>query len=263
MKESDHAQDASPAPDEGQPRPDTEGPSLTKAEVAALFGVTPRTVNNWMDRGCPNERGPDGRCLFDATAVRAWRQDLKAEESASPGGPTDFASRANLVKADLVRKLTQARRQELELAAERGLKDLELADTIRGAKTHDDMLAISREVCALIGSGALNPTRARAIQQSLGDMRRHLKEHLDSGGAEDSERIVLLSDEGVRLVDDFEAIVSDERRGQILEHVSHERQVDEEEHPNLDLAALSPEEAEELGLDPDDLDTDPLGAEAP
>lgn len=243
-----------PAPDSGDSPPDRA--LLTKAEVAALFEVTPRTVNNWMDRGCPSERASDGRCLFDAAAVRAWRQgDLRGvDESGTPGGPgpADLASRATLAKAELVRRLTQAKRQEMELAAERGLKDLELAETIRGASTHDDMLAISREVCALIGSGGLSPTRGRAIQALLGEMRRSLKEHLGAQGDEDPERIVLLSEEGTRLVEDFEAILSDERRAQVLEHVARERAVDEEESPYVDLAALSPEEvaeAEELGLD--------------
>ena len=259
----DHVPDQ---PEQGPPPPpppgaDSEGgppdrPLLTKAEVAALFEVTPRTVNNWMDRGCPWERGPGGRCLFDAAVVRAWHQ-ADSEGKAQPGsprpGPGDHASRATLAKAELVRRLTQAKRQEMELAAERGLKDLELAETIRGASTHDDMLAISREVCALIGSGGLSPTRGRAIQALLGEMRRSLKEHLDSGGGEEPERLMLLSEEGARLVEDFEAIVSDERRARVLEQVAREREVDEEENPNLDLAALTPEEAQELGLELDDL----------
>lgn len=257
----DHASEqAAPArvsqPDAQPPDP----PLLTKTEVAALFGVTPRTVNNWMDRGCPSKRGSDGRCLFDEEAVRAWRlTDAADGEPAADGGgasPADPSARATLAKAELVRKLTQARRQELELAAERGLKDLELAETIRGASTHDDMLAISREVCALIGSGALSPTRGRAIQGLLGEMRRSLKEQLGAGDGEEPERIVLLSEEGTRLVEDFEAIVSDERRARVLEHMAAERAIDEEENPNVDLAALSPEEAEELGLEPGGLRPD-------
>ena len=35
--------------------------------------------------------------------------------------------------------------------------------------------------------------------------------------------------------------------------MAREREVDEEENPNLDLAALTPEEAQELGLELDDL----------
>ena len=246
---------APPTPPAPPPGPEDRPQGLlTKAEIAALFGVTRRTVTNWLARGCPSEEGPGGRRLFNEPAVRAWHQARAREDDEEPVPlrPGDPAARATLAKAELVRKLTQAKREEMELAAERGLKDLELAEKIRGASTHDDMLAISREVCALIGSGGLSPTRGRAIQGLLGEMRRSLKEHLGSGEGEEPEQLMLLSEEGARLVEDFEAIVSDERRARALQHMARERSLDEEENPNVDLAALTPEEAEELGLDLDD-----------
>lgn len=240
--------------------------TVTKAELAEALNVKPRTVTRWVAKGCPNERGPAGQLLFDLAEVVAWRRQRDAEavdDDADERGPPPAAdpTQATLRKAELARKLTLARRTELELAAERGLKDLELGDKIRAAKTHDDMLAISSEVCALIGSGDLSPTRGRAIQALLAEMRRSLKEHLGAEGGEDPERIVLLSEEGTRLVEDFEAIVSDERRAQILEHVAQQRAVDEEESPNVDLAALTPDEAEALGLDLPDGGDDALGGE--
>lgn len=38
-------------PEQGGDRDITEGKLLTPAEVAALFGVDPRTVSRWSDRG--------------------------------------------------------------------------------------------------------------------------------------------------------------------------------------------------------------------
>jgi hypothetical protein len=66
-------------------------------------------------------------------------------------------------------------------------------------------------------------------------MRHSLKEHRHSEAAEEPERIILLTTEGRQLVEDFEAIVSDGRRAALLDHVRAEREIDEEEYPNIDM----------------------------
>lgn len=225
---------------------------LTRAQLAKALGVNPRTVTGWVGEGCPCTR--DGnRLQFDETAVRAWRakRGSHASDAASPsdGDAPPFTSRDSLARAELVRKLTVARKNELELAAEKGLKDLDLASRIRGAKTHDDMLAISSEVCALVGSGSLSPVRGRTIQGLLAEMRHSLKEHRDTEVDEDTERFVPLTNDGARLVEDFEAIVSDERRAALLDHVREQRALDEAEHPNVDLADGVEEETDPTGAD--------------
>lgn len=223
---------------------------LTRAQLASALSVNPRTVTGWVSEGCPCTR--DGnRLLFDEAAVRAWRakRGNQAADGATPSeGDAPLTSRDSLARAELVRKLTVARKNELELAAEKGLKDLDLASRIRGAKTHDDMLAISSEVCALVGSGALSPARGRTIQGLLAEMRHSLKEHRDTEVDEDAERFVPLTNDGASLVEDFEAIVSDERRAALLDHARGQRVLDEAEHPNVDLAEGVEEDTDPPGV---------------
>ncbi len=224
--------------------------TLTRAEVAKALGVSPRTVTTWVAEGCPRTRDGE-RDLFDAVEVRRWREGRAASPAAPPatsvaGGAAGPAGdgldvglppRDSLVRAELVRKLTIARKNELELAAEKGLKDLDLGARIRAAKSHDDMLTISSEVCALVGTGALSPARGRTIQGLLAEMRHSLKQHRDTEVDEEAERFVLLTDDGLQLVEAFESIVSDERRALVLAHVRAARAQDESEQPDLDLAA--------------------------
>jgi phage terminase Nu1 subunit (DNA packaging protein) len=213
---------------------------LTRAQLAKALGVSARTVTTWVSEGCPCTR-QGTRDLFDEAAVRAWRAERQRGAQGATAGTTDgldpqLPSRDSLVRAELVRKLTIARKNEMELAAEKGLKDLDLGARIRAAKTHDDMLTISSEVCALVGTGSLSPARGRTIQGLLAEMRHSLKQHRDNEVDEDAEHFVPLTEEGVQLVSDFEAIVSDERRVQVLEHVRGQRALDEAETPNVDLA---------------------------
>ena len=53
-----------------------------------------------------------------------------------------------------------------------------------------------------------------------------------------------MTSEGARLLRAFEAIVSDERRLTVLQHVDREAAADLEENPNVDLARASPLSAE-------------------
>lgn len=216
-------------------------PALTRAQLAKALGVSARTVTSWVSEGCPCTR-EGNRDLFDEAKVRAWRAGRQraaptaAGATAGEGLEQSLPSRDSLVRAELVRKLTIARKNEMELAAEKGLKDLDLGARIRAAKTHDDMLTISSEVCALVGTGSLSPARGRTIQGLLAEMRHSLKQHRDNEVDEDAEQFVPLTEQGIKLVEDFEAIVSDERRALVLDHVRGQRAIDEAETPNVDLA---------------------------
>lgn len=214
--------------------------SLTRGQLAKALGVSSRTVTTWVSEGCPCTR-EGNRDLFDEAKVRAWRADRQrtmptAGATAVEGLEQSLPSRDSLVRAELVRKLTIARKNEMELAAEKGLKDLDLGARIRAAKTHDDMLTISSEVCALVGTGSLSPARGRTIQGLIAEMRHSLKQHRDNEVDEDADQFVPLTEEGIKLVEDFEAIVSDERRALVLDHVRGQRAIDEAETPNVDLA---------------------------
>jgi len=149
----------------------------TKADIASVFGVRPRTVNRWLEQGCPHSRDERGRPLLDVNEVRRWRAGAPGVGGGDEGaGPADaLASRSSLAKVELARKLTAAKRNELEFAAERGLRDLGLGDKIRAASTYDDLVEISKEVGALLGSGSLAPARGRAIQALLAEARHNMR----------------------------------------------------------------------------------------
>ncbi len=204
---------------------------MTKAQVAALFGVSTRTVTAWVARGCPVTARPGRPHLFSEAEVRHWR---RGEE-----GPKGSPSSETLRKAELARKLTLARRNELELAAERGLPDLQLDEQIRAARTHDDLMEISKEVGALLGSGSLSPARGRAIQSLLAEARHNMREHRQAEGNDEPDRLILLTSEGAELVRMFEAVCSEERRAGILAHVQAEAEIDLTEHPNVDMARMA------------------------
>lgn len=213
--------------------------TLTKADVARVFGVSKRTVTSWVAKGCPVTPQPGRSHLFNEDEVREWRKRaLGVGED-----PSVAASRDNLARAELARKITLARRNELELAAERGLRDLDLDEQIRAAKTHDDLMEISKEVGALLGSGALSPARGRAIQSLLAEARHNMKEHREASGDDDLERLLLITEEGGELVRLFEGMISDERRESILVTVRAEAELDLIEFPNVDLTRTSQEGA--------------------
>jgi len=226
------------------PEPTDPPRPLTKADVARIFDVSTRTVTAWVKKGCPVTIRPGRPHLFNEDELREWKR--RDEESE---GRAISASQDTLRRAELARKLTLARRNELELAAERGLPDLRLDEQIRAAKTHDDLMEISKEVGALLGSGALSPSRGRAIQALLAEARHNMRAHREAEGDEEPERLILLTSEGAELVRAFEGICSDERRQGILDHVHAEADVDLAQYPNVDMARAALEEEGDPGQD--------------
>jgi len=52
--------------------PDTDGPALAPGEVARLFGVDPKTVCRWAQKGkLRGFRTPGGHWRFQRTVIRA------------------------------------------------------------------------------------------------------------------------------------------------------------------------------------------------
>jgi hypothetical protein len=218
---------------------------LTLDQLAEALRVTKRTAARYVKKGCPSSE--DGQWFSEAEA-RAWCAQeglrllppLTPDTPRAPSAPATAARASGALdvkKADLARKLTLAQKAQREMAAERRLKDLGLDEKIRAVQTHDDLLTYTKEVMALVGSGELSATRGQTLRSLVAVAGRTLKAKRETEGGDEPERLYLASSQGIALLEAFEWIVSDERRSEILAHVRREREVDEEEHPNVDLAA--------------------------
>jgi phage terminase Nu1 subunit (DNA packaging protein) len=84
--------------------PKRSGQTVNRADMAAIIGVVPNTITEWVRRGCPVlERGSHGReYQFDTAAVIQWRMDcLQAEMMERDGAAPDFdRDRARKMQAD-------------------------------------------------------------------------------------------------------------------------------------------------------------------
>ncbi|MCO5171143.1 MAG: terminase small subunit [Planctomycetes bacterium] len=210
---------------------------MDKHELADRVGVSIRTIERWLKIGCPHARDAMGQLVFDEHAVRAWARDrdlLRGRpdpnvESRSLLSDGPVATRENLTKAEIARKISIVRRNELEIAAEKGLKGLDLAQRIREAGTLDELNAIGREVAALVASGSLVAARATALRQLLGDARRGLLAAARDSRGDDDDRVVLCSTRGLRVLQAFEALVSDARQARVEAFVAAELEQDLQE----------------------------------
>ena len=230
---------------------------LTLDQLADALQVTKRTATRYVKKGCPSSE--DGQ-LFNEAEVRAWcaQEGLRllpppatsAPSVAQPAGAAapPVASRASLQTAELARRLTIARKNELELAAEKGLKDLGLGERIRAAKTHADLLEFTKQVIELVGEGSMSPVRARSLQGLLAQAARQLKASRETDSDGETERLILTTEEGGELVEAFEGIVSDERRAECTAFVLDAAARDLEENPNVDLAEHLAEDPDEVAL---------------
>ncbi len=218
---------------------------LTKKELAFALSVSPRTINRWLklEPPCPSEVDPTtDRRIFNRSETVLWRA-ANLDPDSENANLLPLGSKASLAKAELVRRLTVAKKNERDLANEKALKDLGLDVKILAAKSYEDYVAVDLEIGALLARGVLSPARARAIQAVIADARQNTKAHREESDEDEPQRLILLTEEGARLVRDFEGIISDPRREAILEHLAKEWAIDKEENPNTDLAAL-PEETE-------------------
>lgn len=224
--------------------------SLGKAQIARVMGVSVRTVERWLSRGCPHTKSK-GKILFAEHEVRRWQQgealtgrtgrpshEDALPEAAPPHaqqvpGSAPVASKQSLARAELARKISIAKKNELEVAAEKALKDLGLDQKIRAAGTHEDLFRLNQEVAALIASGVLLPGRGQALQRVLAEARQNLRaQREDEGPSSDPERSFLCTEDAATLARVFDCIVSDQHRQAVLQF-AHERAADDlRDHPD-------------------------------
>lgn len=203
-----------------------------KASLARALGVTERTIERWVKRGCPS-RKVGGKLVFSEAAVRKWAsaQGLSGElgrpsyESVLGHGPEPATASVDgapaptatsLAKAELVGKIARASKVQLEVQQEKNLKDLGLGDRIREARTLEALGEVTSEVAALLAEGAIKPERATALRQLISEKHEQLQRL--EGNRDDplGGRVLLCTAEVEPLVRMFEALVNGWRRRWLL-----------------------------------------------
>ncbi len=90
---------------------------IGQTEIAAIFGVTPRTINEWQDAGMPVavQGGPGVPGEYDSEACIRWRVEREVAKVQGPETPKDRLAR--LQGDDLEMKLARERGKLIEKAA--------------------------------------------------------------------------------------------------------------------------------------------------
>jgi len=221
--------------------------TVDKHALARALGVATRTVERWVQQGCPHTRDDAGGLVFVLAEVHAWREQATADgpRSGVPGGtpersalpptldsPRPAAPREAAQRADAVKKIAQARQQEHDLEQEKGLKDLDLADRIKAAKSTDDLLQIALETTSLVARGAMKHQRAQALRQLLSYAYRALKER--QATEETDGRIFLLTEQAREVAETFDRIGNGWRRRWLVVAARQHLEEDERELPGWD-----------------------------
>jgi len=222
---------------------------LSKRQLAQALGVSVRTVERYAQRGCPSSK-VKGQVRFSLREVRSWRESQG--NTGRPGRPSHMdvlpsspapsapvASKQSLAKAELARKISIARKNELEVASERALKDLGLDRKIREARGFRDLVAINQEIAALLASGSLLPSRGQAIQRLMAEARQNMLAQQDAGREHADGRVFLCTEEGGLMLRVFEGIVANARREIVLRVLKEQAEADLQENPNVDTGAAA------------------------
>lgn len=116
----------------------------------------------------------------------------------------------------------------------------DLAQLVRGAQTHDDLLAAGKAVALQVIDG-MDPDVAARLTQLLTEMRQSVK-----GRAlepkEVAEAVLPVTEEAAPLLEAFEGITDDERRARVLEWVQEQAEEDRRARPSLDTGGAAAEE---------------------
>lgn len=223
----------------------------TKQDVTSTYGVAARTVERWMRAGLPHQKGPDGAVYFDPVAVGAWAaaRGIKPSTSAAGlDGQAPLSTREAAQRADVAKKIAQAKRQEHELQQEKGLAALGLDERVRSAKTASDLADVAQEVTALVAAGALASQRGHALRQLLSETRQALRMREAAGSAEDG-RVALVTAEARQVAELFDRLVNGWRRLWVRDAVLAHVAADALEFPPTAAEGATAQRLAALGLD--------------
>lgn len=210
----------------------------TRQELADHYGVALRTITNWLQAGCPRTT-EQGQPRFLVEQVDAWldAHGRRPRPQTAPAADTmpslgSGTARDAAARADAVKKIAQARHQEHELQQERGLRDLDLADRIKTARTADEIVELALEVAGLVAKGSMKHQRAQALRQLLGQVHRALRER--QARQDQDGRLFLLSREAREVAEAFDNLANGWRRRWLAQATLAHLAEDERELPGWD-----------------------------
>lgn len=212
---------------------------VNKQELAKALSVAVRSVERWVQQGCPCTHG-DGGLVFVVEEVSAWRARLAEQAGGADDEPTTAAagSRANRLRAQTAKDLLSAKKCEHELRQETRLKGAGLDERIRAASTHKELFHLTREVAALIGAGDMLAARGTVLRQLLADARRALT--LATPEEQKKAAVFLVTAQAREVAVRFDRLVNGWRRRWIEEAL--------ELHMAADQAELPEQQADDDGF---------------
>lgn len=227
---------------------------VSKSDLARMLGVTLRSVERYQQRGCPCAHDDEGRVWFDPAVVQRWLEEQRIPAREASDGPPQGShepspgavSKDALHRAELARKLSIARKNELEIQAEKGLKELGLDLKIRGAKTLSQLAEVCAEFAAYVSSGTIQPQRSNALRQTLNMLERALRAR--ESETKDDGRVFMVTAQARHLCDTFDRIGNGWRRAWLLDAAARHLEEDKRELPGFDKDMTSTLAALQLDL---------------
>lgn len=160
------------------------GNKVNRTELAATFGVSLPTVDQWVRDGCPFDQRGAGKgkpWVFDTADVAAWRE-ARARDDGTDDEGADLKRHADRLKAR-------------KLMAEAGLAELELAQKMGLVAPVAEFERAQAKVFAVIQQNVMNVV-SRAALSLVGEtdevrfkevLRRELADALEKAAGADIE----------------------------------------------------------------------------
>lgn len=177
---------------------------------------------------------PPGEAPSEEPELTGQAKAVAAAAAKRAAANADAAgTRGDLARARLEQSALRARRTELALQSELGLKGLGLGDMIREAKSLEALARVGLEVAARDAEGALTPVRSRSLKAQLTEARQLLQAHA-AQPKEEADHVALYRAETLEVAEAFDKLVSDERRARVRAFVLAALEEDLRELPNVD-----------------------------
>ena len=139
--------------------------------------------------------------------------------------------------ADIVRWYKQGNLPDVSQDwAETKTMPVDLRAAIERAGTYEDLGNLSKMVMLEIADGNLSPSQATALKGLISEARQALKQGEEKEPDDVEDTLVPVSEEGAELARQFEGIIDEEARQEILDLVKEKYLADLQANPNHDSA---------------------------